>query len=85
MMSDEMKSLTPLTRAEIVVPSESTTTLPWQRVYRGKDAQYAQRDLVILTVALATGLRAAELADLNVGDLYETNGTRQRFVQNWAI
>jgi integrase len=30
---------------------------------------------VLITVALATGLRAAELADLNVGDLYEMSGT----------
>lgn len=46
----------------------------WRRVYRGKDAQFAVRDVALLTVAMATGLRAAELSDLNVGDLYESGG-----------
>jgi integrase len=46
----------------------------WQRVYRGAEARFAQRDVAIITVALATGLRAAEIAGLAVGDLYESGG-----------
>ncbi len=75
--------IAPLLAAAVTPQPLETTPFPqrvmrertWRRVYRGKDAQYAQRDLVIITVALATGLRAAELADLDVGDLYESNGT----------
>ena len=74
--------IAPLLAAAAAPQTMETTPYPqrvmrshsWTRVYRGKDAQYAQRDLVIITVALATGLRAAELAELNVGDLYETSG-----------
>ena len=75
--------ISPLLAAAMTPQAFETTPYPqrvmrehaWRRVYRGKDAQYAQRDLVIITVALATGLRAAELADLDVGDLYEMSGT----------
>ena len=42
-----------------------------QRVYRGRDAALGERDAVILTVALATGLRCDELHLLNVGSLSE--------------
>jgi len=42
-----------------------------QRVYRGRDAALGERDAVILTVALATGLRCDELHLLDVGSLHE--------------
>ena len=68
-------AVTPQALETTPYPQRVTRPQAWRRVYRGKDAQYAQRDLVLITVALATGLRAAELADLNVGDLYEMSGT----------
>jgi integrase len=44
----------------------------WQAKYEGKkESGLAQRDAAIITTALATGLRCAELAALNVGDLVQ--------------
>lgn len=47
----------------------------WTRIYRGSDAQLVQRDVAILTTALGTGLRMAELAALDVADLRYLEGT----------
>lgn len=65
---------TPQNLASTPYPNRVMRQHTWRRVYRGKDARFAERDVVILTVALATGLRAAELSALNVGDLYESGG-----------
>ena len=57
-----------------VLTSARVARTPWLRIYRGTDAQLVQRDAAILKVALATGLRVSELADLDVGDLAQVGG-----------
>jgi integrase len=57
-----------------VLTSERIARTPWLRIYRGADQQLVQRDVAILKVALATGLRVSELASLGVGDLAQIGG-----------
>jgi integrase len=57
-----------------VLTSERVARTPWLRIYRGEDRQLVQRDVAILKVALATGLRVSELAALDVSDLTQMGG-----------
>src|SRR5258706_15129695 len=47
-----------------VLTSERVARTPWLRIYRGEDRQLVQRDVAILKVALATGLRVSDLTQM---------------------
>lgn len=67
----EIDAIIEATRATgaITAGAERIGRKAWARMYKGKDAPLADRDAVIIILALATGLRCDELHSLDIGNL----------------